>query len=121
MSRAIGAKHEERACEFLSEKGWKLLAKNFTCRGGELDLVFYDPQKTVVFVEVKYRASNDYGAAQSMVTFTKQRHLSRAAMFFIQQHRLHQQSFRFDVIAVSPSEIDHIQNAFSIPQTEYTL
>ena len=57
---------EDQACLFLQKKGLKLVEKNYRCRTGEIDLVMQD-KKELVFVEVRYRANNDYGSALDSV------------------------------------------------------
>ncbi len=109
----IGASNESRACEYLISKGWELLAKNFRTRLGEIDLIFKEQDGTIVFVEVKYRARSDYGESSEMINGLKQRKIVKAAHSYIKSNRLHSHFFRFDVVAISPSGLSHIPNAFS--------
>jgi len=111
--RTVGAEKEEQALQFLLKKGWNLLHKNYRCKLGEIDLIFKDEKKRVIFVEVKYRSSLDYGHPQSAVNFKKKEHCARAALAYIKEKKLEGLDFRFDVVAIMPTGIEHIPNAFS--------
>ena len=80
---------------------------------GELDLVATD-DAYLVFVEVKSRMSDDFGAPSEAVDFTKQRKLSMVASQYIEKNMLFGAPARFDVIEVrlDTGKIEHIQNAF---------
>ncbi len=112
-SQEVGDEHETRALEYFEAKKWKLICRNYRCKAGEIDLIFWDREGSVVFVEVKYRSSADYGFAEEFVDWNKQRKLGRAALLFVKEQRLYHQNLRFDIAAVSPGEILHIPNAFS--------
>lgn len=97
--RAAGDVFESRACAALERAGLKLLARNFTTRYGELDLVMLD-RTTVVFVEVRYRKSSFHGDAATSVTTSKQGKLIKAAQQWLAQHPQYaQRSCRFDVMS----------------------
>ncbi len=112
-TQAVGAERESEAETFFINKGWVLSARNYRTPLGEVDLIFREPDGTVVFVEVKYRTRSDYGSASEMVSVSKQRKVVKAALAFIKREKLHRQCFRFDVAALSPSGLLHIPNAFS--------
>ncbi|MDO1529517.1 YraN family protein [Fulvimonas sp. R45] len=96
--RAAGAAFEQRACVELERAGLKLLARNYTTRHGELDLVMRD-RDTVVFVEVRYRVRAGHGDATTSVTRGKQDRLIRAAQLWLAAHPQHaQRPCRFDVV-----------------------
>lgn len=115
-SRQSGTQWEKIAESFLRARGLKLLQRNFSSRFGEIDLVMED-EKTVVFVEVKYRKSNHHGSGADAVTFHKQGRISRTAAWYLAKnpHRA-EQICRFDVISIDPKKgdqgIDWIENAF---------
>lgn len=97
--RAAGDDFEQRACVTLERAGLKLLARNYTTRHGELDLVMRDGD-TVVFVEVRYRKSASHGDAATSVTATKQARLILAAQHWLAAHpRQARQTCRFDVVS----------------------
>ena len=112
-ARDVGEQFETQAADFLTNLGWSLLDRNFSCRTGELDLILRDPSGAIVFVEVKYRTRNDFGFGQEFVGWKKQRRMTLAALFYIKARQLHGRNYRFDIISISPAGLDHIQNAFS--------
>lgn len=97
--RAAGDVFEARACAALEGAGLRLLARNFTTRHGELDLVMLD-RTTVVFVEVRYRKTSSHGDAATSVTASKQAKLIKAAQHWLAQHPNYaQRPCRFDVMS----------------------
>lgn len=116
-TQSSGKAAEELARLYLQQHGLKLLARNWSCRRGELDLVMLDVD-TVVFVEVRYRRHSAWGGAVESVDARKREKLTRAAMHFLQQEsRWAKHPCRFDVIAInaegnSTPRLNWIQNAF---------
>ena len=115
--RTRGAAFEARAAAWLTARGLKLLASNYSCRGGEIDLVMRDAQ-TVVFVEVRYRRDDRYGGAAASVDARKQARIICAARHYLVRHsRYADAACRFDVVAMSGDaqcpHIDWIEGAFS--------
>jgi putative endonuclease len=115
-SRESGARWEKSAESFLHDRGLKLLQRNFSSRFGEIDLVMQD-EKTIVFVEVKYRKSNQHGSGADAVTFHKQGRISRTAAWYLAKnpHRA-EQVCRFDVVSIDTQKgdqgIEWIKSAF---------
>ncbi len=96
---------EARAEELLSSRGLKLVARNYRCRAGEIDLIMLDPDTSdgdvVVFVEVRLRAVGAMVEALETVDAKKQRKLIQAAQHFLMQHPEYAESAcRFDVVAI---------------------
>ncbi|WP_411832981.1 YraN family protein [Pseudoxanthomonas mexicana] len=117
--RTRGAAVEAAAREHLVEAGLRPLAANVNYRGGELDLVMLDPGArdgdTLVFVEVRYRASSAFGGGAASVDVGKRRRLVRAAQSFLVAHPRHAQSpCRFDVVEAEgePPRLRWIRDAF---------
>ena len=108
-----GSHAEELACRFLLHQGLRLLARNYRCRRGEIDLILLDAGN-LVFVEVRYRGQDRYGSGLESVDRHKQRRISLCAAHYLQQHpREASRPARFDVVAVGPDGgIDWIRNAF---------
>lgn len=111
-TQASGDAAEGRALAFLAERGLRLVARNVASRLGEIDLVMRDGD-TLVFVEVRSRASRDFGGAAASVGPAKQRRLRREAQRYLNA------SFgdrwpacRFDVCALDGAAIDWIRDAF---------
>jgi putative endonuclease len=115
--KTLGRRGEEAAARFLRRRGYKMLAAGNRLRPGELDLVMADG-RTVVFIEVKTRQSQDAGHPSEAVDTVKQKRLTRLAVTFLKRHGLLEYPARFDVVAITwPAGrgrpiIDHIQNAF---------
>lgn len=119
QAQAAGRHAETMALEFLQRQGLQLLARNYRCPQGELDLVMQDREMTV-FVEVRARASAAYGSAADSVTALKRGRLTRAAQHYLQRaNRGVWPPARFDVVTVEPgaqeSGCDWIRDAFSVP------
>lgn len=118
--RTVGSLGEELATNFLTDRGFRILERNFRCKGGEVDIVARDPRdRSLVFVEVKTRRNLAYGVPQLAVTPFKQRQISKAALTWLAQKRLQESSARFDVIAILLADdgrhgIEHIVNAFDL-------
>lgn len=112
-NKISGNRGERAAEQYLRKNGYRILARNFTTDTGELDLVATD-DAYLVFVEVKSRMSDDFGAPSEAVDFTKQRKLSMVASQYIEKNMLFGAPARFDVIEVrlDTGKIKHIQNAF---------
>ncbi|HEY2624997.1 YraN family protein [Dyella sp. Tek66A03] len=114
--RAAGARFEERAGAALQRAGLKLLARNYTTRHGELDLVMLDGD-TVVFVEVRHRLRATHGSAAASVTASKREKLIRTAELWLAAHaRYAKCNCRFDVVTYDgpeeQAEMHWIGNAF---------
>ncbi len=115
--RNVGSYYENIAEEYLINKGYVILNRNYRCRFGEIDIICrYDSY--IVFVEVKYRSSLKYGEPVEAVTYTKQRKICRTASYFIMNNKYGQNvNYRFDIIGIMGNHsIIHYENAF-----EYTV
>jgi len=119
-NKTVGVLGEEIAANYLIARGYRILERNFRCKGGEVDIIARDPgAKSLVFVEVKTRRGLSYGVPQLAVTSFKQRQISKATLTWLSRNRLHDQNARFDVIAIllSPDgrqQVEHIVNAFEL-------
>lgn len=112
----IGTNYETVAAGFLQKLGFKIVEKNFKVKTGEIDIIALD-KKILVFVEVKFRKNNNYGNPCEFVTIQKQQKIIKAALLYIKKNNI-KTDFRFDVVSICGSEIEHIKNAFS-PQPRY--
>jgi putative endonuclease len=115
--QALGREGERLAELFLKQKGYKLVERNYRCRGGEVDLIVLD-RRIIVFVEVKTRTDHEFGSPLEAVAPRKQRRMILAAQLFLHQKKLHERDARFDVVGISwpgaEPVVEHIQNAFVI-------
>jgi putative endonuclease len=115
--RWFGTRAERSAARFLKGLGYRVLARNYTCPHGELDLIALDGP-CLVFVEVRSTGQDDASRPAASVDEVKQRRLTKLALHFLQRHRLLDRPARFDVLALSwPADrrepvIKHYRNAF---------
>jgi len=114
---SAGNSAENHALGYLQRQGLQLLARNWRCKGGELDLVMLDAD-TVVFVEVRYRLHASFGGALGSIDGRKQKRLVLAASLFLQKEpRWAEHPCRFDVVALQGSHhagqpLQWLKNAF---------
>ena len=94
-----GQDAENQAAQFLAGQGLTLVARNYRCRGGEIDLVCRDGA-TLVFVEVRLRSDPRFGGAAASVTVAKQGRIALAAQHYLAAHRLHDAPCRFDCVLI---------------------
>ena len=112
-----GKDAERQALEHLQHQGLRLLAQNWSCKRGELDLVMLDGD-TVVFVEVRYRLHAQWGGALASIDARKREKLVLAAQYFLlKETRWAQHPCRFDVVALEgtgtqATRLNWIRNAF---------
>ena len=109
--QAIGRDAEARAEDMLIRAGLQPVARNYRCRGGEIDLIMRDGEH-LVFVEVRYRSHAGYGGAASSIDHRKQRRLLLAAGRYLQTSRW-SGPCRFDVVTFDKGRGETwIRNAF---------
>ncbi len=115
--RWFGTRSERAAARFLRRLGFRILARNYVCPHGELDLIALDG-RCIVFVEVRSTGSDDLNRPAASVDDAKQRRLTRLAVCYLQEHHLLECAARFDVLALSWPEdrseprIVHFRHAF---------
>jgi putative endonuclease len=119
--QAMGQRGERVAEKWLSVHGWEITERRFRNGRRDIDLVAtrYEPTgRTVAFVEVKTRASADFGGPVSAVNWRKQRELCRSAKVWMSRFQKPGDTFRFDVIGVilgaENVRVQHVENAFLI-------
>jgi putative endonuclease len=115
--KLLGRWGEKRSERFLKRKGLKILARSFSCKTGEIDLVMADTDGSVVFIEVKTRADESFDAAESVITPAKKEKTVRTARYFLATHNINDRPFRFDVVTIvlgqtARPQIRHYPNAF---------
>lgn len=111
-NREIGGCQEQRAKEYLEAQGVKIIAQNFRCRSGEIDLIGRDGEY-LVFIEVKYR-KQEAMFPEEAVDDKKQRKICRVADYYRCRYRISAEAYiRYDVVALTEHEIRWYQNAFS--------
>ena len=115
--KLLGQWGEKRCQRFLKRKGLKTLTRNFSCNAGEIDLIMVDTDRTIVFVEVRTRADETFGSAESSITFAKKAKLLRTAHYFLATYEIVDRPFRFDVVTIvlgpkGAPQIRYYKNAF---------
>lgn len=118
--RDLGRQGEQMAEQFLRARGYVLVARNYRCAYGEIDLVVRD-RDTLVFVEVRTQSGPTFGDPLESVTQRKQRQIVKAALHYVVRHRVENHPLRFDVIGISwnnaAPQIVHVKEAFELPSS----
>jgi putative endonuclease len=110
--RVLGALGEDAVASWYEARGYEVVARNWRCREGELDLVVR-LGRTYVFCEVKTRSSDAFGVPAEAVTHTKQMRLRRLAARWLEDEApLRARDIRFDVAAVLGGQIEILEGAF---------
>ena len=113
----FGEESERLAAKFLRQRGYLILARRFRTKLGEVDIVAKD-KDALVFIEVRSRNSDEFGAPSESVNYKKQRHIIKSAFIYLAKHKLEDVDMRFDVISVlacrefGAIKIEHIKDAF---------
>ena len=115
--QAVGAYGERLAERHLTEQGLVVLARNWRCPAGEVDLILRDGADVVVFCEVKTRRSARFGTPAEAIGHAKVRRLRRLAAHWLATTPEHPREVRFDVVAVLPqprgaTRVEHVRAAF---------
>lgn len=114
--KELGKAGEEMAVNYLFKKGYEILARNFRCRSGEIDIVARDGEY-IVFIEVKTRTGLSFGTAIEAIDYRKQNRLQKIASFYLLRTGQTNANCRFDVVTLQQDtknkwKIDIIKNAF---------
>ena len=119
--QTMGLRGEHVAAKWLHVHGWEIAERRFRNGRRDIDLVATRGEhtgRTVAFVEVKTRASADFGGPVSAVNWRKQRELCRSAKVWMSRFQKPGDTFRFDVIGVILGQgnvrVQHVENAFLI-------
>jgi len=122
--RSLGANGEEVACKFLKHHGIKILARNYRCPHGEIDIIAFDKDAAshfgsncIIFVDVKTRRSDAYATPASAVDEDKQRRIKKTAGYYLTHRQATEMPVRYDIISIvmgdGPPRVQHITGAFS--------
>jgi putative endonuclease len=112
----LGKTGEDLAVDVLTARGYAILERRYRTRHGEIDIVAEDAG-TIVFVEVRARATAEFGRAAETVTDAKKRKVTAMAVEYLARHRIANRPCRFDVVAIdgatgSSPDITVFPNAF---------
>jgi putative endonuclease len=113
--RRYGNEAEETAVRYLEGQGYRVLARNYTCRWGELDIVA-ERGEVVAFVEVRMRSTAVWGDPSLTVSRAKQRRVVKTALYFLMAYNIRERMVRFDVVSVvgrgPDASVEHLPDAF---------
>ena len=109
--QALGARGEAQAAEWYEAHGYEVLARNWRCRDGEIDLIVRRA-RTIVFCEVKTRTTDAFGFPAEAVTRAKRERLRRLAATWLEDAPIRPSGIRFDVAAILAGELEVIEGAF---------
>ncbi|MGM0546753.1 MAG: YraN family protein [Bacteroidota bacterium] len=117
-NREIGNEAEELATAYLESKGYTIMERNYHFERAEVDIVAYNNESCIVFVEVKMRSSNNYGPPEAYVDDNKIQNVYKAAEAWIYERKMDGVPVRFDVISIlqknnEAPDIKHFENAFT--------
>lgn len=110
IKRRLGFFGESRAAKYLKNQGYNIIARNYRCPFGEVDIIA-ERGDVVAFTEVKTRSSDRFGTPSEAVDADRMRRYVRCAQFYF-SGRERDVTVRFDVIEVTQEGINHIENAF---------
>ena len=112
--KETGQRGEDFAALYFRERGYTIVARNWRCPTGELDIIM-EKGNTLIFVEVRTRSGKKYGTPEESITPGKQARLIELAETYLQETQAPHQSWRIDVAAVrlvsGLPQINHIENA----------
>ena len=115
-TKTTGVEGENRACEYLLSKGFKIIERNWRTKGGEIDIIAYK-NDTIVFLEVKTLPNGTIDMIQRELNYQKLQRILKTSKRFLLKHREYNNSYvRYDVIVIDMPGFDpvyHIENAFT--------
>jgi len=114
----LGRQGEQLAAQFLHAQHYVIVARNYRCTFGEVDLIVQD-RETLVFVEVRTQSGPTFGDPLESVTLRKQRQIAKVATHYTLRHHIDNRPLRFDVIGIrwecGEPRISHVKGAFDTP------
>lgn len=115
MNIALGRQGEDIAAVYLQQLGYEILARNYRCRHGELDIIC-KKKHLLIFVEVKTRRSDLFGSPEEAITKSKIAHIKKTALYYMAENKTGCKELRFDVVTIMMKarqpDINHIEAAF---------
>lgn len=115
MSQKSGQLAEQKALDYLSQQGLKLIARNYRCRLGEIDLIMQDSAH-LVFIEVRSRMHLAFGGGVASITYAKRQKIIKTTSHYLLTQKIReQQPIRFDVVSIDGSSeaLQWIKDAFT--------
>lgn len=99
IKKKLGNLGEKLAAEYLEKKKYKIIEKNFYCKQGEIDIIAKNKNE-LVFIEVKTRSNTNFGTPSEAVDYKKQKHIYKAAKYYLYKNKISEIPIRFDVIEI---------------------
>jgi putative endonuclease len=116
---SLGKSGEELAAGLLRKNGYRIIARNYKTKLGEIDIIAWD-KDTLCFIEVKTRTSDRFGSPKEAVAKAKQGQIAKSALAFLQSRKMMDKKARFDVVAITGAkdkpEIELIRDAFALDE-----
>ena len=110
--RETGSKYESMVCEYLTDRGYRILDRNFISRYGEIDIIAAN-EGYICFIEVKFRKDRGSGLPEEAISTAKIRKICKTSAYFMYLHPQYSGlQIRFDVASVLSDEINYYENAF---------
>lgn len=116
QSHIIGKIGEEIAVKYLQDIGYEIIQRNYSCKLGEIDVIAKYKGELII-IEVKTRTSNLYGQPAEAVNDIKQKHIFKAAQYYLIKNKMEDTLVRIDVIEVylnknKTYKLNHIKQVF---------
>ena len=99
LKQLLGKSGEEIAAEYLENKGYNIIDRNFRCVLGEIDLIV-KRKGILTFVEVKTRRKNTFGSPADAITYIKRKHMYKAAEYYILKNKIAKKDITLDVVEI---------------------
>ena len=110
-NRSKGDLYETKTIAYIETLNFNVLDRNYYSKFGELDIIAKD-NKTLVFIEVKYRINSNYGHPSESINYYKRRNMVNTAMWYMKDKRIQECSIRFDVAIWHKGQIEYYKGAF---------
>ena len=111
LNKVYGSIGEDLANKYLTQKGYKIVERNYKNRIGEIDIIALD-KGVIVFVEVKYRHNDKFGMPREAVNKNKQFKIRQVATLYLKIKHKFDSKCRFDVIEILDDKITHLETCF---------
>jgi putative endonuclease len=113
--RAQGKFYEDLAINFLKQKGYKILERNYICSFGEIDIIAHK-ENILCFIEVKARTKRSFGKPLEAITQLKQKRMVKVAEYYCIKNKVSNKPLRFEVIGIEFTKdetiFEHVENIF---------
>jgi len=116
--RTLGNKAEDYVCTYLKTKGYKILERNFTIRGGEIDIIT-QKENIIIFIEVKSLKSEQFIKLEETISYSKKQYLIRSCKIWLNKYKNEETNWRIDFVGVKFASYDKITSLKYITNAIY--